>query len=81
MGTYWDGTELIKEKGAKVESSTTIPKYKTKINKIIHYADKKRDKWGQDTIALQVEGKLFVIPKKDYIDDDKKTKNKPILVT
>jgi hypothetical protein len=81
LGSYFDGKELIEETGAKIESSTTIPKYKKNIKKIVNFTEDKRKKWGQDTMALQIEGRLFVVPKKGFIDDDKKTKNKPIPVT
>lgn len=82
-GSYWDGknNERIDEDGAIVERSMSIPTYEKNIKEIVDYAKKKREEYSQDTILLGVEGRKFIIPKRDYIDNDEKTNNKKIIVT
>lgn len=81
VGSYFNGKKHIDEKGVIVESSTSIPKYKENIKKVVELAEEKQKKYLQDTMAVKVEGRLFIVPKKSYIDDDKITKNKPIIVS
>lgn len=83
VGSYFDGSknELIKEESAVVESSMSIPTYNKKIKKVVSFIEKKRKDYGQDTMLLSVEGHKYIIPKKDYIDNDKKTTGKRILVS
>lgn len=81
VGSYYDGEKLVNERGVIVESSTSIPKYKKNIKKISEFVEKKRQDYNQQTMAVKVEGRLFVTPKQDFIADDKKTKNKMIPVT
>jgi len=83
VGSYWDGSknELVKEKGAIVESSMSIPTYYEKVGKITEYAEKKQKDYLQDTMLVTVEGRKFITPKKDYIDHDTLTENEDILVS
>lgn len=80
VGNYFNGDKHINEDGMIIESSTSIPKYKENIKKVVELAEEKQKKYKQDTMAIKVEGHLFILPKKGYIDDDKQTKNKPIFV-
>lgn len=82
VGSYTMDGKLVKERGVIVESSTTIPRYKKNIAGIARFTEAKRKSFGnQDTMALKVEGRLFVTPKKSYIHHDRKTYKKPIPVT
>jgi hypothetical protein len=80
-GGYFDGDKWITEKGNIVESSTTIDKYKKNINDVVKFIRQKRKDYGQDSMFLGIEGRSYIIPNKNYIDDDKSVKKKPILVT
>ena len=80
-GGYFDGDKWITEKGNIVESSTTIDKYKKNINDVVKFIRQKRKEYRQDSMFLGIEGRSYIIPNKNYIDDDKSVKKKPILVT
>jgi len=80
VGSYMMDGELIQEPGAIVEASMSRGKYNKLKNAIAAHAMKKREEWSQDTILLRVENRAFIVPKKDYIDNDKKMP-KRILVT
>ena len=83
VGSYWDGRKqkLIKEKGTKIESSMTSEQYRDNIGKITLFVEKKRREWEQDTLPLEIEGRLFITPKKDYIADDEDSQGSLIPIT
>lgn len=82
VGSYYDDGQgkLIKEKGAIVESSMSIPTYNKKIKNVAEYVEKKQKEYEQDTMLISVEGRKYITPRKDYIDDDKETKKERIIV-
>lgn len=70
-GDYVMDDELIEEPVAIVESSTSIEKYKQKAEELAKFIRTRRQVWGQDTIAYKIEGRVFIYPKREYIDHDK----------
>jgi len=79
-GSYNMGGKVIKEKGVIVESSMSVKTYEKKKHIIEKHFRTKRNKWKQDTVLIKVEGQTFLIPKKSYINNDKKQNNR-ILVS
>jgi len=80
VGGYLADDNLIEEPVAVVESSMAIDTYKQHADDIAKFIKSRRQAWQQDTIAYQIEGRLFIYPKKDYIDDDADMTDKLIKV-
>lgn len=81
VGSYWDGKNLIKEKGAIVESSMSAKKYEDNKKVIADRLKGNRKLWDQDTVLVKVEGESFIYPKKGHIVHDKKREKEKILVS
>jgi hypothetical protein len=81
VGSYlMNGKTLISEGGMIVEASTTSEKYNNVKKSFAKHVEARRKQWGQDTMASRVEGQLFIVPKKSYIDSEKKPERN-IIVT
>ena len=80
VGSYlMDGKKLIKEKGVIVEASTTTDKYKKFQREFARHVERRAKDWSQQTILSSVEGQKFIVPKQDFIDDEKKPVRKLIV--
>lgn len=80
VGTYNIGKKVIKEPGVIVESSMSVSAYEKNKKILEKHLISRRKQWKQDSLLVKVEGQAFIVPKRPFIDDDKKQTNK-ILVT
>lgn len=62
--------QLVTEKTAKVESSTTHDEWNKKKDKLKRWIKKKRKNWKQTQIAYEFEGTLYAYPEKDWMPDE-----------
>ena len=72
VGSYTQEGDLIKEKVAVVESSMTNKDFQKNSKEIGKFVKDKKNKWKQDSIAYEVEGDLYIYPKKDFISHEPK---------
>lgn len=71
-GGYLEDGRLIDEPVAIVEASTTTEKYNKFRGDFATFVESKQKNWQQDTILYTVEGRVFIYPKRPYIDDEDK---------
>jgi len=71
VGSYWDGKKLVKEPGSIVWSSMSIKTYYKNMNKLVERIKQDKKNWQQQSVLFKIEGRDFIYPKQDFIDDDK----------
>ncbi|GAG12478.1 unnamed protein product [marine sediment metagenome] len=70
-GSFFDGNDFIVEKGVSVESSMSVDTYNKKRRLLAKHLLDRQKQWKQDTMLMKIEGKVFIAPKRPYIDHDK----------
>lgn len=68
-GGYLMDDELIEEPVAIVESSMSVSTYEEYREEFGEFIKERRENWDQDTVMFTVEDRVFIYPKRDYIDD------------
>lgn len=62
VGSYVYKGKVINEKGAIVQASMSMDKYRKYRGSIAQHASKKQKDWSQHTILINVEGRTFITP-------------------
>lgn len=68
-GGYLGDDELITEPVAVVESSMSVDSYMAHKDEFAQFVKERQRSWDQDTVLYAVEGRKFIYPKREYLDD------------
>lgn len=81
VGGFLQDDELIEEPVALVESSMAMDTYEKHKDDFGDFVKKKKQQWEQNSILYQIEGRVFIFPRQDFIDDDLEIAREMIKVT
>jgi hypothetical protein len=66
LGSYWDGSKVIRERGARLETSMTVERYKAMRRTLAEHVREMRSRWKQQSVMARLEGVDYIHPKQGF---------------
>lgn len=68
-GYIGEAGELVEEEVAIVEASMSVDSYEEHKDDFAEFIRRRQKNWEQDTVLYRVEERVFIYPKREYLDD------------